>query len=53
VLRFRRTAELLAAAGPASSIADVAAAGGYADHSHLVREFHRLAGSTPSEYLAG
>jgi hypothetical protein len=25
----------------------------YADHSHLVREFHRLAGSTPSEYLAG
>lgn len=25
----------------------------YADHSHLVREFHRLAGRTPSEYLAG
>jgi hypothetical protein len=53
VLRFRRTAELLGAAGPASSIADVAAAGGAADHGHLVRELHRLAGCTPSEYLAG
>lgn len=52
ILRFRRAVDELAAA-PDRSIADVAAAGGYADHSHLVREFHRLAGCTPSDYLAG
>lgn len=60
VLRFQRAVRLLAPAsidavapaGTAPSIADVAAACGYADHAHLVREFHALAGCTPSEYLA-
>jgi AraC-like DNA-binding protein len=50
VLRFRRAVRLL---GTQASISDVAAATGYADHSHLTREFRRLAGCTPSEYLAG
>ncbi len=48
VLRFRRAADLLV---PGRGIADVAAASGYADHAHLVREFRALAGCTPSEYL--
>lgn len=47
VLRFRRAVALLRS-GPVRSIADLAAACGYADHSHLVREFHALAGCTPS-----
>jgi len=59
VLRFDRAARLLApgsfsvAARPvaAPTISDVAAACGYADHAHLVREFHALAGCTPTEYL--
>lgn len=50
VLRFRRAADMLAA-DPARSITEVAAACGYADHSHLVREFRRLAGCTPSAYV--
>jgi AraC-like DNA-binding protein len=60
VLRFQRAARLLAPAsvydgdpaGAVRSISDVAATCGYADHAHLVREFHALAGCTPTEYLA-
>jgi AraC-like DNA-binding protein len=48
VLRFSRAVSLLGC-GP---IAAVAAACGYADHSHLVREFQDLAGCTPTELLA-
>jgi AraC-like DNA-binding protein len=51
ILRFRRAIERLDA-GPVSSIADLAAACGYADHSHLVREFRQLGGCTPSQYAA-
>jgi AraC-like DNA-binding protein len=60
VLRFQRAARLLVPGSvydgtpPTAppSISDVAAACGYADHAHLVREFHALAGCTPTEYLA-
>ncbi len=50
VLRFRRAVDLLQS-GPIRSIADLAAACGYADHSHLVREFHALGGCTPSQLV--
>lgn len=46
VLRFSRAVRLL---GRAPSISDLAADAGYFDHSHLVREFHALAGCTPSQ----
>jgi transcriptional regulator GlxA family with amidase domain len=49
VLRFRHAAGLLTAPG-ARTIAEVAAAAGYADHSHLVREFRALAGCPPSGF---
>lgn len=59
VLRFQRAARLLAPTSvygtrpiAAASISEIAAACGYADHAHLVREFHALAGCTPTEYLA-
>jgi AraC-like DNA-binding protein len=50
VLRFRRALSLITT-GRAASISDAAAAAGYADHSHLVREFRRLGGTTPSALL--
>lgn len=57
VLRFQRAAALLVptladAHEPVRGISDVAATCGYADHAHLVREFHALAGCTPSRYVA-
>jgi AraC-like DNA-binding protein len=51
VLRFRHAVELLAQSRT-GTIADVAAVAGYADHSHLVREFRGLAGCAPSELAA-
>jgi AraC-like DNA-binding protein len=51
VLRFRRAVDLLVAR-PARSITDVASACGYADHSHLVREFRALGGCTPSQFVS-
>ncbi|MBN9097688.1 MULTISPECIES: helix-turn-helix transcriptional regulator [unclassified Pseudonocardia] len=61
VLRFERAAGMLVptlaerdhGARAHATLADVAAACGYADHSHLDREFRSLAGCTPSEYVAG
>lgn len=52
VLRFRRAVELLRQRAPGVTITDVAMTCGYADHSHLIREFQALAGCTPSALLA-
>ena len=54
VLRFRRLTQAIAAASERGPIpwAALAAEAGYADQPHLVREFKRLAGLTPAQYLA-
>jgi AraC-like DNA-binding protein len=61
VLRFSRAADLLVPTGagggppgdvPERNVAAVAAATGYSDHSHLVRDFRALAGCSPSQYVA-
>jgi AraC-like DNA-binding protein len=49
VARFDRARRAL---HPGTLIGDVAAAHGYADQSHLVREFRALAGCTPSEWIS-
>jgi AraC-like DNA-binding protein len=49
VLRFERASRALLAG---ASAAAVAVRCGYADQSHLVREFRALAGSTPTTFLA-
>jgi transcriptional regulator GlxA family with amidase domain len=36
----------------ARSLADVAAATGYADQAHLTREFQQMAGCSPTQWLA-
>lgn len=51
IARFGR-AQALAASGAATGWADVAAACGYADQAHLVREYAALAGSTPGPWPA-
>jgi AraC-like DNA-binding protein len=48
VLRFQ--AALARAATPGASWADIAAAAGYSDQSHLHRDFLALAGVSPGEY---
>lgn len=48
VIRFERAAH--AVASTTMPLADVAARCGYADQSHLTREFVRLAGQTPAAY---
>jgi AraC-like DNA-binding protein len=49
VARFDRARRALR---PALRLADVAAGHGYADQSHLVRDFRAFAGCAPSEWLA-
>ncbi len=46
ITRFRRAAALLSR-GEVRSGADLAAAGGYVDQAHLIREFQEFAGTTP------
>lgn len=50
VARFRAAVRRMHGA-PAISLARLAHASGYHDQSHLTREFRRLAGITPAEYL--
>lgn len=48
IRRFNEVTRRLAEG--AGTLADLAAAGGYCDQAHLTREFHELAGVTPSRY---
>ena len=49
IARFERAVALI---GDATSMADLAAACGYADQAHLGHEFRALAGTTPGAYAA-
>lgn len=51
VVRFERARHMLAAVPPFVSIGQVAASCGYYDQAHLYRDFARLAGCTPTEFL--
>ncbi|MFP5068272.1 helix-turn-helix domain-containing protein [Pseudonocardia nantongensis] len=50
VLRFARASRLVMTTG--AGLGEVAATCGYADQPHMVREFHALAGTTPSRFRA-
>jgi transcriptional regulator GlxA family with amidase domain len=52
LVRFDRAKSLLKRRAGAGTVADVAAATGYADQAHFTREFRALAGSTPTRWLA-
>lgn len=49
VVRFQHSRQRVLAR--TASLADVAVDSGYADHAHLTREWHDLAGYTPTEWL--
>lgn len=49
-LRFGEVCRLMSGA-PESAIADLAAACGYSDQSHLTREFREFAGCAPAAYM--
>jgi AraC-like DNA-binding protein len=52
VIRFDRARRALAASRGRVTLADLAVATGYADQSHLDREFRALAGAPPSRWYA-
>jgi AraC-like DNA-binding protein len=52
IMRFERAVALVRPATP-PPWADVAATCGYADQAHLTREWHELAGASPSAWAAG
>lgn len=47
----RRQVQRLALGRGSRTLADVAAQTGYADHSHLVRDFRRFAGTSPTAWV--
>lgn len=49
VQRFQRAAQMIAR-GVRHGLADIALAAGYYDQAHLVQDFRRFAGITPTEY---
>lgn len=51
VVRFERAQQLLRS-GRRPTLAAVAAECGYADQSHLSRDWHQFAGTTPSQWIA-
>lgn len=51
IIRFDRANRMLRAAPSYVSLAEVAATCGYADQSHLTRDFTVLAGCSPSQWL--
>jgi AraC-like DNA-binding protein len=52
VLRFRHAVRRIESGGPPGSWAAAAGVAGYADQSHMIREFKALAGVTPVQYAA-
>lgn len=52
VMRFERSRSFIQRPGE-RNLADVAAACGYADQSHLTREWNRFAGCSPTAWVAG
>jgi transcriptional regulator GlxA family with amidase domain len=50
IARFQRTYRMLED-GTATSLTDIALAGGYFDQSHFIREFKRFSGLNPRDYF--
>jgi AraC-like DNA-binding protein len=50
IMRFRRAMALLGEPRATRSLAEVAAASGFADQAHLTREFRAMAGVTPGAF---
>ena len=51
IMRLQRTLRLVSQPARFDSLADLAAAAGYADQAHMTREFQEIMGFTPARYL--